>query len=112
MRAEAISEIFDLAKSEGRNFLYEHEAKKLIAHYDMPVTQISVVNNENDAVKAANKIGYPIVLRIISPQILHKSDAGGVIININNDKGSNKKNLGPLSLVAKKCFNFFQCNCL
>lgn len=86
MRVKAISEIFDLAKSEGRNFLYEHEAKKLIALYDMPVTQIYVVNNENDAVKAANKIGYPIVLKIISPQILHKSDAGGVIININNDQ--------------------------
>jgi acetyl-CoA synthetase (ADP-forming) len=91
MRAKAISEIFDLAKSEGRNFLYEHEAKKLIALYDMPVTQISVVNNENDAVKAANTIGYPIVLKIISPQILHKSDAGGVIININNDQETREK---------------------
>lgn len=87
MRVKAISEIFDLAKSEGRNFLYEHEAKNLVALYDMPVTQIYVVNNENDAVVAANKIGYPIVLKIISPQILHKSDAGGVIVDINNDQG-------------------------
>jgi acetyl-CoA synthetase (ADP-forming) len=86
MRVKAISEIFDLAKSEGRNFLYEHEAKKLIALYHMPVTQIYVVKSENDAVKAANNIGYPIVLKIISPQILHKSDAGGVIIDINNDQ--------------------------
>lgn len=91
MRVKAISEIFDLAKSEGRNFLYEHEAKKLVALYDMPVTKIYVVNNENDAVKAANKIGYPIVLKIISPQILHKSDAGGVIININNDQETRKE---------------------
>jgi len=87
MRDKAIDEIFDVAKSEDRNFLYEHEAKKLFAMYDMPVTEIYVAKTEDEAVKAANDIGYPIVLKIVSPQILHKSDAGGVIVGVNDDQG-------------------------
>ena len=87
MRDKAIDEIFDVAKSEDRNFLFEHEAKKLFAMYDMPVTKIYVAKTEDEAVKAANDIGYPIVLKIVSPQILHKSDAGGVIVGVNDDQG-------------------------
>lgn len=87
MRDKSISEIFEVAKAEDRNFLYEHEAKKLFALYDMPVTQIHVATSEDDAVEAANRFGYPIVLKIVSPQILHKSDAGGVMIGINDDQG-------------------------
>ena len=87
MRDKAIDDIFDVAKSEDRNFLYEHEAKKLFAMYGMPVTAIYVAETEDEAVKAANDIGYPIVLKIVSPQILHKSDAGGVIVGIDDDQG-------------------------
>ncbi|MFC1802805.1 acetate--CoA ligase family protein [Thermoproteota archaeon] len=87
MRDPKIDEIFNGAKNEERNFLYEHEAKKLFALYDMPVTQIHVAKTEDDAVEAANRIGYPIVLKIVSPQILHKSDAGGVIVGVEDDQG-------------------------
>lgn len=87
MRDKAISKIFNIAKAEDRNFLFEHEAKKLFAHYEMPVTEIHVASSEDEAVDAANRIGYPIVLKIVSPQILHKSDAGGVIVGIENDQG-------------------------
>ncbi|MCW4012409.1 MAG: acetate--CoA ligase family protein, partial [Candidatus Bathyarchaeota archaeon] len=74
MRDPKIDEIFKVAKDEERNFLYEHEAKKLFAMFDMPVTQIHVAATEDEAVEAAERIGYPIVLKIVSPQILHKSD--------------------------------------
>jgi acyl-CoA synthetase (NDP forming) len=87
MRNNAISNIFNLAKAENRNFLYEHEAKRLFALYEMPVTEIHVASSEGEAVEAANRIGYPIVLKIVSPQILHKSDAGGVIVGIETDQG-------------------------
>ena len=87
MRDPKIDEIFKVAKDEDRNFLYEHEAKALFALYDMPVTQIHVAPNEDDAVEAANRIGYPIVLKIVSPQILHKSDAGGVIVGVEDEQG-------------------------
>lgn len=87
MRDPKIDEIFNAAKAENRNFLYEHEAKNLFALYNMPVTKIHVAKTEGEAVEAAEKIGYPIVLKIVSPQILHKSDAGGVIVGIDNEKG-------------------------
>jgi len=87
MRDPKIDEIFKVAKDEKRNFLYEHEAKKLFSLYDMPVTKIHVAKTEDDAVEAAEKIGYPIVLKIVSPQILHKSDAGGVIVGIKDEQG-------------------------
>jgi acetyl-CoA synthetase (ADP-forming) len=87
MRDPKIDEIFKVAKDEDRNFLYEHEAKALFAFYDLPVTQIQVAPTEDEAVEAANRIGYPIVLKIVSPQILHKSDAGGVIVGVEDDQG-------------------------
>jgi acyl-CoA synthetase (NDP forming) len=87
MRNPKIDEIFKIAKDEKRNFLYEHEAKNLFSLYDMPVTKIHVAKTKDEAVEAANKIGYPIVLKIVSPQILHKSDAGGVIVGVENEIG-------------------------
>lgn len=87
MRDKAISEVFEEAKKDGRNFLYEHESKKLFGLYGMPVTKIHVAETEDDAVSAAKRIGFPIVLKIVSPQILHKSDAGGVIVGVQDEKG-------------------------
>ena len=87
MRDKAISEIFEAADAEDRNFLYEHEAKKLFGLYGMPVTKIHVAETEDEAVEAAERIGFPIVLKIVSPQILHKSDAGGVIVGVEDEKG-------------------------
>lgn len=90
MRDKAISEVFESAKADGRDFLYEHEAKKLFALYDMPVTKIHVAETVDEAVEAAKRIGFPIVLKIVSPQILHKSDAGGVIVGVEDEEGIRK----------------------
>ncbi|MGD0803990.1 MAG: acetate--CoA ligase family protein [Candidatus Bathyarchaeia archaeon] len=87
MRDPQIDNIFQVAKAENRNFLFEHEAKMLCGLYGIPITKLEVVKTEDAAVEAANKIGYPIVLKIVSPQVLHKSDAGGVIVGINDEKG-------------------------
>ncbi|MBM3291629.1 acetyl-CoA synthetase [Candidatus Bathyarchaeota archaeon] len=86
MRDPKITKIFEVAKAEERNFLFEHEAKQLCNLYGMPITAIEIAKTEEEAAKAANKIGYPIVLKIISPQVLHKSDAGGVLIGLNDEK--------------------------
>lgn len=85
MRTEEVDEIFEVVKSESRDFLFEHEAKKLCNLYGMPVTQIHVSTSEDEALEAAEDIGYPVVLKIVSPQVLHKSDAGGVILGIDNE---------------------------
>ena len=54
--------------------------------YGLPLPQSALAKTEQEAVKIAKKIGYPVVLKIASPQIIHKSDAGGVKVNIQNDK--------------------------
>ena len=87
MRDPKISKIFEVAMAENRQFLFEHEAKMLLSLYDVPITKIELVKTEDAAVVAANKIGFPIVLKIVSPQVLHKSDAGGVIVGVNDEKG-------------------------
>ena len=85
LRKKAVDEIFRIAKEEGRDFLFEHEAKDLCSYYDLPVTKITVEKTEEKIVESAKRIGFPIVLKIVSPQILHKSDAGGVLIDIKNE---------------------------
>ncbi len=87
MRDETASKMFEEASSEGRKFLFEHEAKTLCGLYGMPVTRITVAKTEDEAVNAATEIGFPIVLKIVSPQVLHKSDAGGVLVDIKDAKG-------------------------
>ena len=87
MRDPQISKIFEVAKAENRNFLFEHEAKMLCSLYGIPITKIEVVKTEDTAVEVAKKIGFPIVLKIVSAQVLHKSDAGGVVVGIADEKG-------------------------
>jgi len=77
--------ILEKAFKEGRNFLLEPEAKRLCEIYNIPVTRFNVASNLEEAKKIAKEIGYPVVLKIVSPDILHKTDAGGVIINIKSE---------------------------
>jgi acetyl-CoA synthetase (ADP-forming) len=76
------SDILSLAKKEGRKALLETEAKTICMEYDIPVTKFELAKNETDAVKYAETIGFPIVLKIVSPDIIHKSDVGGVIVGV------------------------------
>ena len=87
MRDKFVSDKFKAAKAGRRDFLYEHEAKKLCSLYGLPVTKIKVTFTEEEAIDAAREIGYPVVLKIVSPQVLHKSDVGGVLIDIANEDG-------------------------
>jgi acetate---CoA ligase (ADP-forming) subunit beta len=74
------------AKAEGRNLL-EHEAWALFADYGIPVPRCRLAKSMEDAVRFAAEIGFPVVLKIVSPDILHKSDAGGVKINLADEQG-------------------------
>ena len=77
--------IFDKVKAEGRTNLLEDEGREILDAYGFPLPQSIVATTADEAVNAANKIGYPIVMKISSPQIVHKSDAGGVKVNLTND---------------------------
>jgi acyl-CoA synthetase (NDP forming) len=76
--------IVNQAKKEGRKALLETEAKTICTEYGIPVTKFNLAKNEKEAAAQADQIGYPIVLKIVSPDIIHKSDAGGVMVNLKN----------------------------
>lgn len=76
------SDAFTQARKEGRNYLLEPEAKIVCMEYGIPVTRFKVALTQDEAAKFADQIGYPIVLKIVSPDILHKFDVGGVMLNL------------------------------
>jgi acetyl-CoA synthetase (ADP-forming) len=80
------SEIFDNALRQGRKNLLETEAKAICAEYGIPVTKFKLAKNPAEAVEFALEIGYPVVLKVVSPQIIHKSDVGGVMLNLKNER--------------------------
>lgn len=77
-------EIILSAQSEGRNALLEHEARELLAQHSLPVFTCPPLKTASEAVKAAAAINGPVAMKIVSPNILHKSDAGGVRLNLIN----------------------------
>jgi len=81
------SRILSQARKEGRKSLLETEAKAVCADYGIPVTRFALAKNDAEAVECADKIGYPVVLKIVSPDIIHKSDIGGVILDLKNAEG-------------------------
>jgi len=62
--------------------LAEYEAKKLLLKYGIPTTKFELIENEEDIKNLA--LNYPVVLKVSSPKILHKTDVGGVVLNIGN----------------------------
>jgi len=73
------------AARENREILTEMEAKQLLEYYNLPIVKTLVAKTVDDAVFSASKIGYPVVAKILSPQIVHKTDAGGVVLNIDSE---------------------------
>lgn len=70
--------------TERRKVLTEMESKALLAAFHIPVTQTLLARSSNEAMLIANQIGYPVALKIDSPDISHKSDVGGVALNVMN----------------------------
>ena len=84
--------------------LSEADGYALLRQYDVPAPAFEIVQSPEDAAKAAASIGYPVVMKIVSPQIIHKSDAGGVIVGVKDDAAAkeafdkivaNAKNYNP-----------------
>jgi len=85
-----VKEIIATARKENRTFLLEPESKQLMKEIGITTTDFQVAKNSKEAIKAASEIGFPIVMKILSPQIIHKTDAGGVKLNINSEKEAEK----------------------
>ncbi|NKI94172.1 bifunctional acetate--CoA ligase family protein/GNAT family N-acetyltransferase [Rhizobacter sp. SG703] len=79
----AARRVFDAVRADGRELLQEHEAKAVLAAYGIPVVRTLRVDADADAAaEAAGRIGYPVALKIASPDITHKSDVGGVALGL------------------------------
>ncbi len=82
----AAKKVFDSVRKQKRTNLLEEEGQEILRAYGFPLPQSILAKTAADAVKAAKKIGFPVVMKIASPQIIHKSDAGGVKVGIANEK--------------------------
>ncbi len=76
--------IIEKARGEGRSILTEFESKQVLASYGIPVAQTVIAAGSETAVKAADQMGYPVVLKLYSETITHKTDVGGVALNLAN----------------------------
>ncbi|MGA3405526.1 MAG: acetate--CoA ligase family protein [Candidatus Bathyarchaeia archaeon] len=78
------------ARAQNRTALLEPEAKEVCRVYGLPVPEFKFATDKRQAVEFAEKIGFPIVMKIISPDILHKTEAGGVLLNLNTTEDVEK----------------------
>ncbi len=81
-----IEQILEDVRRDGRTKLTEFEAKQVLAAAGIAGTREELVTNEQTAVSSAQKLGYPVVLKISSPDVLHKTDAGGVKVGLSDDE--------------------------
>lgn len=81
-----VQQLFDKVRSEGRLSLGDSEARSILTAYGMTIPKSELADTPNKAIQIANQIGYPVVLKIASPDILHKTDIGGVKVGLQNDE--------------------------
>ncbi len=80
----SIVDVIDRAKSEGRAVLTEVESKQILEEAGIPAAGARLARTADEAVKAASELGYPVVLKIVSPDVTHKSDVGGVKLDLDS----------------------------
>ena len=95
------TEIFAEARQAGRAALSEIEAKEVLAAAGIPVAAARLAQSRDEAVRIAEEIGYPVVLKIVSDQILHKSDIGGVKLNLTDPEAVGAAYQGILEAVQR-----------
>lgn len=81
---KANQKLIEKVIADNRSVMTEYEAKKFLYNYQIPVINNGLATSEKEAVAMSEKFGYPLVMKIASPDILHKTDVGGVILNILN----------------------------
>ena len=79
---EKAASIIDEVRKSGRTILTEFESKKLLASYGIPTVETHIATTESDAVKQAARLGFPVVLKLHSETITHKTDVGGIQLNL------------------------------
>lgn len=85
MADSIVSSVISSARSSGRSVLTEIESKRVLHSLGLPVVVPEAAATADDAVRAAARIGFPVVLKVLSPEVSHKSDVGGVELNLDNE---------------------------
>lgn len=88
--------------NEGRFTLSESEAKEILSNYSIPVAKHGVARNLSEAIAVAKQVGFPVAMKILSPDILHKTDVGGVVLDVKNDAEVKEAYRKIMSNVEKK----------
>jgi acetyl coenzyme A synthetase (ADP forming)-like protein len=82
-----VRSVLDRVKADQRSSLSAPEAKQVADAYGLPVPQEGLATSADEAVKLAEQIGFPVVMKIVSPEILHKTEAGGVLVGVEDAAG-------------------------
>ncbi|MCB9456850.1 MAG: bifunctional acetate--CoA ligase family protein/GNAT family N-acetyltransferase [Anaerolineaceae bacterium] len=85
-----VEKILSDARAEGRTILTETESKQILAAYGIPTTEMRIATTADGAVDAAERMGYPVVLKLHSETITHKTDIGGVKLNLRDEAAVRK----------------------
>jgi len=88
---DRVRKLLDRIQAEGRSSLSEDEGKEIFKAYGIPVPIEILVKDPKEAVEAASRIGYPVVMKIVSPDIAHKTDVGGVAVGISEPEDVKKQ---------------------
>ena len=94
--------LFEKAKREGRSILTEFESKKVLKQAGISVVEARLAKTQKEAVSISQKTGFPIVLKIISPDVIHKTDSGGVRLGLRNVSDIKKAYQEILEAVRKE----------
>jgi acetyltransferase len=89
------------AVAEGRTNLTQAEIDKFFDAYRIPRPEAHLAKNEDEAAAAASRLGYPVVLKVASPDIVHKSDVGGVVVGINSEESLRKEYKAMMESIKK-----------
>lgn len=99
---ERLKGLIKRAIGEGKTLLNEDESKEFLAAYGIPATIPSMTRYAEEAVTVARKIGYPVAIKIVSPDITHKSDVGGVVVGIHSSEQLKQAYDGMLTTVRER----------
>ncbi len=94
--------IIATARSQGRVLLNEFESKQILSHYGIPTVETQIARSEDAAVLCAHALGYPVVLKVFSETITHKTDVGGVKLNLEDESAVRAAFQSIKSSVARK----------
>lgn len=81
---QAVKDVFEKVRSEGRASVGDAETRQILKAFNLRIPRSEIAENPDEAIEIAREIGYPVVLKIASPDILHKTDVGGVRVGLQN----------------------------